>query len=40
LVFEGKHGEREGFERIVRDAMEMNPSGKRKYSRSEILKSL
>lgn len=30
----------EGFEKIVRLAMEMNPSGKRKYSGSEILDSL
>ena len=40
LVYEGKHLERDGFEKIVRLAMEMNPSGKRKYSGSEILNSL
>ena len=40
LVFEGKHLEREGFEEIVRVAMEMNPSGKRRYTASEILNSL
>ena len=39
-VFEGKHREREGLEKIVREAMEMNPSGKRKYSESEIHSSL
>ena len=40
LVNEGEHLEREGFETIVRLAMEMNPSGKRKYFGSEILDSL
>jgi hypothetical protein len=35
----GRHLERSGFVRIVRLAMEMNPSGKRKYSESDILKS-
>ena len=40
LVSEGRHLEFEGFEQIVRTAMEMNPSGKRKYSGSEILSSL
>jgi hypothetical protein len=40
LVSEGEHLERIGFEVIVRLAMEMNPSGKRKYSGSEILDSL
>jgi hypothetical protein len=40
LVFEGRHLEREGLEEIVRAAVEMNPSGKRKYSGSDILKSL
>ena len=40
LVSEGEHLERIGFEEIVRLAMEMNPSGKRKYSGSEILDSL
>ena len=40
LVYEGQHQAREGFEEIVRVAMEMNPSGKRKYIGSEILKSL
>ena len=37
---EGRHFERVGFEQIVQTAMEMNPSGKRKYSGSEILGSL
>jgi hypothetical protein len=40
LVLERKHLEREGLEEIVRAAMEMNPSGRRKYSGSDILKSL
>ena len=40
LVHEGKHLEREGFEEIVRVAMEMNPSGKRRYTAGEILNSL
>ena len=40
LVNDDRHLEREGFEEIVRLAMEMNPSGKRKYLGSEILNSL
>ena len=40
LVSGERHLEREGLEEIVRIAMEMNPSGKRKYIGSEILKSL
>ena len=40
LLFEGRHLERAGFEEIVTIAMEMNPSGKRKYAGSEILDSL
>ena len=40
LVSEGKHLELEGFQAIVRLAMEMNPSGKRKYIGDEILSSL
>ena len=40
LVSTGRHLELEGFEQIVRLAMEMNPSGKRKYFGSEILNSL
>jgi hypothetical protein len=36
----GAHLERSGFVGIVRTAMEMNPSGKRKYSESDILRSL
>jgi hypothetical protein len=40
LVSNGEHLEQEGFEQIVRLAMEMNPSGKRKYFGSEILNSL
>ena len=40
LIHGGRHLEREGLERIVMIAMAMNPSGRRKYSGSEILKSL
>ena len=40
LVYEGRHLDREGFIEIVRIAMEMNPSGKRKYIEGDILKSL
>ena len=40
LVSKGKHLELEGFGAIVRLAMEMNPSGKRKYNGNEILSSL
>ena len=37
LVNAGRHLRVEGFAEIVRLAMEMNPSGKRKYSGSDIL---
>ena len=40
LVSCGRHLERESFGEIVRLAMEMNPSGKRKYNGNEILRSL
>ena len=40
LVSGSRHLELEGLEQIVRLAMEMNPSGKRKYFGSEILSSL
>ena len=40
LMSEGKHREVDGFEKIVRLSMEMNPSGKRKYFGSEMLSSL
>ena len=40
LVSNRRHLELEGFKQIVRLAMEMNPSGKRKYFGSEILSSL
>lgn len=40
LVSEDKHLELDGLEEIVRLAMEMNPSGKRKYFGNEILSSL
>jgi hypothetical protein len=39
-VSERQHLEVDGFGKIVRLAMEMNPSGKRKYLGSEILSSL
>jgi LAGLIDADG endonuclease len=39
LIHEGQHLRQEGFEEIVRTAMEMNPSGKRKYSADDILRS-
>ena len=37
LVHEKRHLEWDGFEEIVRTAMKMNPSGKRKYQASDIL---
>ncbi len=40
MVRETKHLKLDGFREIVRLAMKMNPSGKRKYSASEILSSL
>jgi len=40
LIVVGRHLERDGFEQIVQLAVGMNPSGKRKYSGSEILTSL
>ena len=40
LMYESKHLELEGLVEIVKIAMEMNPSGKRKYSSNEILNSL
>ena len=40
LVYDNKHLNLEGLVQIVELAMEMNPSGKRKYSGSEILTSL
>ena len=39
-MIDDRHLEREGLEEIVRTAMEMNPSGKRKYAGSDILSSL
>jgi hypothetical protein len=39
LMNEAQHLNRDGFEEIVRIAMEMNPSGKRKYSANDILRS-
>ena len=40
LVIQRRHFDLDGLEEIVRTAMEMNPSGKRKYIGSEILASL
>ena len=40
IVYEGAHLVIEGFEEIVMVAMQMNPSGKRKYLGSDILNSL
>jgi hypothetical protein len=40
LIHAGSHLTREGFELIVGLAMGMNPSGKRKYTRTEILGSV
>jgi hypothetical protein len=40
LVDAGEHRELEGIKTIVQLAMEMNPSGNRKYSGNEILSSL
>ena len=40
LIHNGKHLETEGLSEIVQVAMEMNPSGKRKYQASDILGSL
>lgn len=40
LIASGDHLTRSGFEEIVKIAMVMNPSGRRKYSGSDILKSL
>jgi hypothetical protein len=40
LMWSRRHLERGGFVQIVRIAMGMNPSGKRKYSESDILRSL
>jgi hypothetical protein len=40
MINEGRHIDLNGFKEIVTLAMEMNPSGKRKYCGSEILNSL
>ena len=40
LVYRKHHLDVDGLEQIVSLAMDMNPSGKRKYSGSEILNSL
>ena len=40
LIYDKKHLDCDGFQLIVQTAMKMNPSGKRKYTESEILNSL
>ena len=40
FMYQQRHLEREGLAEIVRIAMTMNPSGKRKYSERDILNSL
>ena len=40
LVYAKQHLELEGFRKIVEVAVSMNSSGKRKYTKDEILKSL
>ena len=40
LMHREQHLTKEGFIEIVKTAMEMNPSGKRKYRERDILKSL
>ena len=39
-IKDGKHLVLEGLEQIIRLSMEMNPSGKRKYTSREIVNSL
>ena len=39
-ISDGRHRTQEGFAEIVKVAMGMNPSGRRKYSEDEILNSL
>lgn len=40
LVWTKQHLEQQGFREIVQSAVDMNPSGKRRYSGNEILNSL
>ena len=40
MMYHGRHLDNEGFQRIVGLAVQMNPSGKRKYVGSEIVSSL
>ena len=40
MMFESEHHTREGFSLIVKEAFQMNPSGKRKFSQKEILSTL
>ena len=40
LIYQSKHLNREYLEQIIQMSFEMNPSGKRKYTRDELLKIL
>ena len=40
IIYESRHLEKRGLSEIVEIAMAMNPSGKRKYQASDILRSL
>ena len=40
LVYENKHRSRAGLERIIELASQMNPAGKRKYHKGELLRLL
>jgi hypothetical protein len=40
MMIEEHHLHKEGFQKLVKKAMEMNPGGKRKYREDEILISL
>jgi hypothetical protein len=40
MVYEGRHLEQLGLAEIVKLAMKMNPTGKRKYSANDILNTL
>jgi len=38
LVYQNKHRSRVGLERIIELAFEMNPAGKRRYKKDELLR--
>ena len=40
MIGAGEHKTRDGFQRIVCEAFQMNPSGKRKFSADRIIESL